>query len=232
MDLLRFICKLCGITFYSQPGRLRLNGKWAMRSLPAARQLAKYIIWVANSSGAAVICVLTVWRHIQKQSAHSLTTVWLQHGQSRDSRRRSWTIAAYILQALACIYMDLRNSSSLISTSGHHWERDGGRQKPEPLDNWICCISSANQKAYHKHWIVFSAYTKWVVFCIVHCMTQSAMMAYINVQCILDCLPVSVSTEPVYSDDQFANSYSNPYKLIYQWLQAVRLSKAIMVEMC
>ena len=42
---------------------------------------------------------------------------------------------------------------------------------------------------------------------------QSAMMAYIDVQCILDCLPVSVSTEPVYSDDQFAHSYSNPYKL-------------------
>ena len=44
-------------------------------------------------------------------------------------------------------------------------------------------------------------------------MMQSAMMAYTNVQCILDCLPVSVSTEPVYSDDQFADSYSNPYKL-------------------
>ena len=42
---------------------------------------------------------------------------------------------------------------------------------------------------------------------------QSAMMAYIDVQCILDCFPVSVRTEPVYSDDQFANSYSNPYKL-------------------
>ena len=46
-----------------------------------------------------------------------------------------------------------------------------------------------------------------------HCMMQSAMMAYINVQCILDYLPVSVSTEPVYSDDQFDNSYVNPYKL-------------------
>ena len=42
---------------------------------------------------------------------------------------------------------------------------------------------------------------------------QSAMMAYINVQCILDCLPVSVTTEPIYSDDQYAHSYSNPYKL-------------------
>ena len=61
--------------------------------------------------------------------------------------------------------------------------------------------------------IVFSAYTKWVVFCVAYCMMQSAMMAYINVQCILDCLPVSVSTEQVYSDDQFANSYSIPYKL-------------------
>ena len=44
-------------------------------------------------------------------------------------------------------------------------------------------------------------------------MMQSAMIAYINVHYILDCLPVSVSTEPVYSDDQLANSYSNPYKL-------------------
>ena len=127
------------------------------------------------------------------------------------------------VQPLACIYMDLRNVSCLISTSGHHWERDGSRQKPEPLDNWIRCLSSANQNAHPKHWIVFSAYTKWVVFCIVHCMMQSAMMAYINVQCILDCLPVSVSTEPVYSDDQFANSYSNPYKLIYQWVHLKRI---------
>ena len=39
------------------------------------------------------------------------------------------------------------------------------------------------------------------------------MMAYISVRCILDCLPVSVGTEPVYSDDQLTNSYSNPYKL-------------------
>ena len=34
-----------------------------------------------------------------------------------------------------------------------------------------------------------------------------------SVKCILDCLPVSVRTETVYSDDQFANRYSNPYKL-------------------
>ena len=44
-------------------------------------------------------------------------------------------------------------------------------------------------------------------------MTQSAMMFYISVQCILDSLPVSVSTEPVYSDDQFTNGYFNPFKL-------------------
>ena len=109
--------------------------------------------------------------------------------------------------------MDLRNVFCLISTSGNHLERDGSRQKPEPLDNLIRCLSSANQNAHPRHWIFFSAYTKWVVFCIVHCMMQSAMMAYINVQCILDWLPVSVSTEPIYSNDQFANSYSNPYKL-------------------
>ena len=84
--------------------------------------------------------------------------------------------------------MDLRNSSCLISTSGHHRERDGGSQKPESLDNWIRCLFSANQKAHHKHCTVFSAYTRWVVFCIVHCMMQSAMMAYVDLQCILDCL--------------------------------------------
>ena len=91
--------------------------------------------------------------------------------------------------------MDLKNVSCLISTSGHHWERDVSRQKPVPLDLWIRWLCSANQNAHPKHWIVFSAYTKWVVFFIVHCMKQSAMMAYISGQCILDCLPVSVSTD-------------------------------------
>ena len=86
--------------------------------------------------------------------------------------------------------MDLRNVSFLISTSGHHWERDGSRQKPE-------------------------------TFYVVHCMMQSALMAYTNVQCILDCLPVSVSTEPVYSDDQFADSFSNPYKLYINATEAL-----------
>ena len=90
------------------------------------------------------------------------------------------------------------------------------------LSHWI--IESAVYLQPIKRLIIstelFSVLTqKWVVFCIVHCMMQSAMMAYMNVQCIMDCLPVSVSTEPVYSDDQFANSYSNPYKLTHQWLQ-------------
>ena len=131
-----------------------------------------------------------------------------------------WTIQKkysmkIIYATLACVYMDLRNVSCLISTSGHHWAwaRDRSRQKPEPLDNWIRWLCSANQNAHPKHWIVFSAYTKWVVFKIMHCMMQSAMMYYISVQCILDSLPFSVSTEPVCSDDQFTNGYSNPYEL-------------------
>ena len=84
------------------------------------------------------------------------------------------------------------------------------------LNHWI--IESADYLQPIKMLIIstefFSVLTQsgWV-FCIVHCMMQSAMIAYINVQCILDCLPVSVSTEPVYSDDQCANSYSNPHKL-------------------
>ena len=81
----------------------------------------------------------------------------------------------------------------------------------------LCASKPPINYAHPKHWIFISAYTKWVVFCIMYCMMQSAMMAYINVQCILDCLPVFVSTEPVYSDDHFVNSCSNPYKL-YQWL--------------
>ena len=158
-----------------------------------------------------VICIDTsVIKIGHKQSwwqIHTLKT------ESSDKVLPNKFVNWMTLLALACIYMDLRNVSCLTWTSSHHWERDGSRQKPEPLDNWIRCLSSANQNAHPKHWIVFSAYRKWVVFCIVHCMMQSAMMAYINVQCILDCLPVSVSTEPVYSDDQFAHSYSNPYKL-------------------
>ena len=47
-----------------------------------------------------------------------------------------------------------------------------------------------------------------------HCALHDAVSNDgLHMQCILDCLPVSVSTEPVYSDDQCANSYSNPYKL-------------------
>ena len=39
---------------------------------------------------------------------------------------------------------------------------------------------------------------------------------WINVRCILDCFPVSVSTEALYCcDDQLAHSYSNPYKLYF-----------------
>ena len=48
-------------------------------------------------------------------------------------------------------------------------------------------------------------------FCITSC-SQQWWLIY-DLQCILDCFPMSVSTEPLYSDDQFAHSYSNPYKL-------------------
>ena len=80
--------------------------------------------------------------------------------------------------------MDLRNVSCLTATSSHHWERDGIRQKPESLDNWICWLCSATPNAHTKHWIAyehwkqFSAHTKWVVFCIVHCLMLSAMPLY------------------------------------------------------
>ena len=38
------------------------------------------------------------------------------------------------------------------------------------------------------------------------------MMGYVCVQSIFDCLPVSVTAEPVYNSDQYAHSCSNPYK--------------------
>ena len=46
------------------------------------------------------------------------------------------------------------------------------------------------------------------------CITSYSQQLWLiyNVQCILDCFPVSVNTEPFYSHDQFAHSYSNPYK--------------------
>ena len=46
-------------------------------------------------------------------------------------------------------------------------------------------------------------------------------------QCILDCLPVSVSTELLYSDDQFASSYSNPYKL---YINALSTNKFLYLQ--
>ena len=56
-----------------------------------------------------------------------------------------------MVRPLACIYMDLRNESFLILENGHQWEREMNRQKLEPLVNCLCGLSSANQKAYHKH---------------------------------------------------------------------------------
>ena len=101
---------------------------------------------------------------------------------------------------LACIYMDLRNLSCLISTSGHHLERDWSRQKPEPLDNWICWLSSANQNAHHKHWIVFSACkVGGILHCALHHAVSNDVLYMYDVQCIMDCLPVSASAEQVYS---------------------------------
>ena len=65
-----------------------------------------------------------------------LTFPHLRRNRSRDSSfvKECILIEIYSHPSLACISMDLRNVSCLMSTSGHHWERDGSRQKPEPLD--------------------------------------------------------------------------------------------------
>ena len=81
-------------------------------------------------------------------------------------------VGGYNNQPLACIHMGLRNASSLIIASGHHWEREMNRQKPEPLVHCICWLFPANQKANHKHWIVFSAYRVGVAL---HCALHNAV---------------------------------------------------------
>ena len=136
---------------------------------------------------------------------------FLVHAASRSEPYHFTVFCEDSGQVNAWIYMGLRNLSCLFPTSGHHWERDGSRQKP--LDNWICWLSSSNQNAHHEHWSVFSAYKVGMAFvlCIPSCSQQWWFID--NVQCISDYLPVSVSTEPVYSDDCTARRSSNPYKI-------------------
>ena len=107
------------------------------------------------------------------------------------------------------IGMDLRYVSGLISTSSHHWERDGSRPIPEPFDNWICWLSKYSSQALN----CFQCLQSGCSFALCIASSSQQWWLYNSVQWILDCLPVSVNTEPVYSDDQFAHSYSNPWKL-------------------
>ena len=155
------------------------------------------------------------WREFWTRDINSSCVIWRHAFNLKFRRSKQTWKQSFWGWPLTCGHdVTVRRSRSGKRLSKPPYcERDGSRHRPLPLDNWIRWLCSANQNAHHKHWIVFSAYTKWVVFFIVHCMTQAAMMAYIGVQCILDCLSVSVSTELVYSDDQFTNSYSNPYKL-------------------
>ena len=81
---------------------------------------------------------------------------------------------------LAWIYMNLRNVSCLIIASGHHWENKMSRQKSEPLDNCICWLYSANQKAHHEHWIVFRAYKVGVAL---HCALHHAVSNDLCIVC-------------------------------------------------
>ena len=52
------------------------------------------------------------------------------------------------MEFLAYIYMDLRNVSCLIATSGNLWKRDSSRQKPEPLDNDCFPVSVRTEPVY------------------------------------------------------------------------------------
>ena len=66
--------------------------------------------------------------------------------------------------------MDLRNEYGLISTSGHHWERDGSRQKPDDyLHPTKMLILSTD---------LFSVLTQSVVFYIVHYIKEFELLDY------------------------------------------------------
>ena len=52
------------------------------------------------------------------------------------------------MESFAYIYMDLRNVSCLIATSGNLWKRDASRQKPEPLDNDCFPVSVSTEPVY------------------------------------------------------------------------------------
>ena len=52
------------------------------------------------------------------------------------------------MESFAYIYLDLRNVSCLIATSGNLWKRDSSRQKPEPLDNDCFPVSVRTEPVY------------------------------------------------------------------------------------
>ena len=52
------------------------------------------------------------------------------------------------MESFAYIYMDLRNVSCLIATSGNLWKRDASRQKPERLDNDCFPVSVRTEPVY------------------------------------------------------------------------------------
>ena len=109
---------------------------------------------------------------------------------------------------VACINMDLRNASSLIIASGHHWENEMNRLKSQPWVNGICWLSSANQKAYHKHWIVFTAY---------EVASQCALSLNWNLYIVLNALGLSscfcIALKQEDSDNQLSHSFWNLCKL-------------------
>ena len=75
--------------------------------------------------------------------------------------------------------------------------------------NWIHCLSSAYRNVHPKQWIVY----------IVHCKMQSAMMAYTNVQCISDRLPVSVMMRSLLTATRIHIHYISMALPISRWPQ-------------
>ena len=89
---------------------------------------------------------LATWLQIKEYCQNN--SLWLRsyplhikRRQNISCRMKSIKVSESTATTLACIYMDLKNASCLISTNGQHWERDGSRQKPEPLDNQSECSS-------------------------------------------------------------------------------------------
>ena len=102
--------------------------------------------------------------------------------------------------------MYLHGFEKLIFPDHSMWSSLGERneqEKVKTIGQFVSADYLQPIKRLIKSTELFLVLTEWAWLCIAHCTMQSAVMIFIySVKCILDCLPVSVITETVYTDDQ------------------------------